>query len=199
MDEQIGRLRRELRELGIANNTMVWFCSDNGPEGMTSKGEQNWCRNSRGVTGGLRGRKRSLFDGGVRVPASLEWPRHAQRGRVVDMPCSTLDYFPTVRQLLGFKMPDKRPIDGVSLMQLINGKMTKRRKPIPFWFVKPSKRTMHGSPTIALVDNNFKFLTNLSNEGEEDMLVDLRRDPGEKSNIIGVHPKKAAAMINFLS
>lgn len=203
MDEQIGRLRRELRELGIADNSMIWFCSDNGPEGMTSKGEQNWCRNSRGVTGGLRGRKRSLFDGGLVGPALLEWPGHAEPGRVVDIPCSTLDYFPTVQEIIGFKMQDDRPIDGISLVPLINGIMTKRPKPIPFWFVKPSKRKMHGSPTLALVDNNFKFLTNLSKDGhesrpseglDEDMLFDMVKDPGEQNNIISDHPQIAAAL-----
>jgi len=194
MDEQIGRLRKELRDLGIAEDTMVWFCSDNGPEGMTSKGKQGWCRNSRGVTDGLRGRKRSLFDGGLVGPALLEWPGHAESGRVVDVPCSTLDYFPTIREIIGFKMPDKRPIDGVSLVPLINGKMSRRPRPIPFWFVKPDKRKMHGSPTIALVDNNFKFLTNLSKNGQEDMFFDLVKDPAEQNNIIVDHPRVAAAM-----
>jgi arylsulfatase A-like enzyme len=65
MDEQIGRLRKELSDLGIADNTMVWFCSDNGPEGMTSKGEQGWCRNSRGVTAGLRGSGQHYWNGRV--------------------------------------------------------------------------------------------------------------------------------------
>lgn len=194
MDEQIGRLRKELRDLGIAEDTMVWFCSDNGPEGMTGKGEQGWCRNSRGATAGLRGRKRSLFDGGLVGPAVLEWPGRAQPGRVVDVPCSTLDYFPTIQEIIGFKMPDKRSIDGVSLVPLINGKMSRRPRPIPFWFVKPDKRKMHGSPTIALVDNNFKFLTNLSKNGREDMFFDLVKDPAEQNNIIVDHPRVAAAM-----
>jgi arylsulfatase A-like enzyme len=194
MDEQIGRLRKELRKLGIAENTMVWFCSDNGPEGMTSRGKQNWCKNSRGVTGGLRGRKRSLFDGGLVGPALLEWPGHAQPGRVVDVPCSTLDYLPTIQQLLSYKMQDDRPIEGMDLLPVINNKMTKKPKPIPFWFVKPSRKAMHGSPTLALVDSNFKFLTNLSPDGHEDMLFDVVKDPGEQHNIITQHPEKAAAM-----
>jgi arylsulfatase A-like enzyme len=199
MDEQIGRLRTELRKLGIADNTMVCFCSDNGPEGMTSGGRQNWCRNSRGVTAGLRGRKRSLFEGGLVGPALLEWPAHARPGRAVDVPCSTLDYLPTMLNLLGYTMPDKRPIDGTNLQPLIDGKMKNRPKPIPFWFVKPSKKAMHGSPTLALIDNNFKFLTNLSQDGQEDMLFDLAKDPGEQDNIIADHRGKAAAMRAYLS
>ncbi len=73
MDEQIGRLRSRLTELGIAGNTMIWFSSDNGPEGRTGQEGR-----FRGSAGGLRGRKRSLFDGGLRVPALLEWPGHAR-------------------------------------------------------------------------------------------------------------------------
>ncbi len=198
MDEQIGRLRNELRRLGVAGDTMVWFCSDNGPEGMTEKGEPSWCKYSRGVTGGLRGRKRSLFEGGIRVPALLEWPGYAEPGRIVNTPCSTLDYLPTIRELLGYKMPDDRPIDGVSLLPLIEGRTTDRSKPIPFWFVKPSKKAMHGSPTIALIDNNFKLLTNLSPDGREDMLFDLEKDPGETNNVIDAFPGKAAAMRAYL-
>ena len=194
MDEQIGRLRKELRQLGIAENTMVWFCSDNGPEGMTDKGEPAWCRNSRGVTGHLRGRKRSLFEGGVLGPACLEWPGHVEAGRVVDMPCSTLDYLPTVRELTGFKMPDARPIDGVSLMPMIQNKMSRRARPIPFWFAKAGMKQMHGSPTLAIIDNNFKLLTNLSENGREDMLFDVVKDPGETTNIIAQHPTVAAAL-----
>jgi hypothetical protein len=91
-------------------------------------------------------------------------------------------------------MADDRPIDGVSLLPVINSKTAERRKPIPFWFVKPSKEAMHGSPTLALVDSNFKFLTNLSRDGHEDMLFDVVTDPGEQHNIITQYPEKAAAM-----
>jgi len=192
MDEQIGRLRKELRALEIADNTIVWFCSDNGPEGMDGKGNPKWCYNSRGVTGGLRGRKRSLFEGGLLGPALLEWPGFAEPGRDVDMSCSTLDYLPTIAETIGYKMPDDRPIDGTNLLPLINGKMTVRPKPIPFCFVKPSKKAMHGSPTLALIDNNFKFLTNFSKDGHEDMLFDVAKDPAEKNNILTEYPKKAA-------
>jgi arylsulfatase A-like enzyme len=98
MDEQIGRLRDELRELGIEKDTLLWFCSDNGPEG-TGKPKRVYdgyggafC----GQTGGLRGRKRSLYNGGVCVPAIVVWPGTVTKGRTVDLSCSTLDYLPTV-------------------------------------------------------------------------------------------------------
>jgi arylsulfatase A-like enzyme len=198
MDEQIGRLRKLLRKLDISENTMIWFCSDNGPEGRTSKGEQSWCKYSRGVTAGLRGRKRSLFEGGILGPALLEWPGHATTGRAIDVPFSTLDYLPTLADMLGYKMPDDREIDGVSIMPFINEKTNRREKPIPFWFIKPSKEAMHNSPTLALIDNDYKFLTNLSEDGHEDMLFDVVEDPTEQNNIIAKHPKVAAGMRAYL-
>lgn len=189
LDEQVGRLRKELRDLRIERNTMVWFCSDNGPEGKTAEeGEY------RGVTGGLRGRKRSLFSGGVNVPALLEWPGRVQRGLSVDLPCSTLDYFPTIREITGFPVPDKpRPIDGVSLLPLLSGKMTKRAEPIVFRFIVPEKN-MFGSPTITMVEGRYKFLTNFSQDGNEDMLFDLVADRTEEHNIISRHVTIAESM-----
>ncbi|GAG59988.1 unnamed protein product, partial [marine sediment metagenome] len=107
LDEQVGRLRRKLRELEIAGNTMLWFCSDNGPEGNTGE--------LPGSAGPFRGRKRSLFEGGVRVPGILEWPDRIEEPRAVSMPCCTSDHFPTVMEVLGFKMQGQpEPIDGIS-------------------------------------------------------------------------------------
>jgi len=86
LDEQMGRLRKELRAAGIADNTMLWICSDNGPEGKDGKRGR-----TRGSAGPLRGRKRSLFEGGVRVPGLLEWPARIKGGQVTDIPCCTSD------------------------------------------------------------------------------------------------------------
>jgi arylsulfatase A-like enzyme len=189
LDEQVGRLRKELQNLGIAQNTMIWFTSDNGPEGMT--GDQG---TNRGSTGGMRGRKRSLFSGGVNVPGLLEWPQHAQAGRVVDVPCSTLDYFPTIQEVTGASLPGKpRPIDGISLLPLIHGKATPRPTPICFRYVEP-KRPMHDSPTIAMLEGRFKLLTNLSDDAKEDLFYDVVSDRGETQNIIDKHLELAQSM-----
>ena len=189
MDEQVGRMRRELVRLGIAGNTMLWFASDNGPEGMT--GDQG---TNRGVTGGMRGRKRSLFSGGVNVPALLEWPGHIPRGKVIDATCSTLDYVPTVLDVTGARMPSKtRPIDGENLMPLLQGKTAARAKPVYFRYLDP-KRAMHDSPTMAMLDGKYKFLTNLSENGAEDMLFDIAADRAETRNVVNENPKIARSM-----
>jgi arylsulfatase A-like enzyme len=189
LDEQVGRLRRELRQLGVADNTMFWFTSDNGPEGMT--GDQG---TNRGVTGGLRGRKRSLFSGGVNVPGLLEWPGHAPAGRVIDVSCSTLDYFSTVQEVTGASLPGKpRPIDGISLVPLIHGKRITRPTPICFRYVQP-KGPMHGSPMLAMLEGRYKLLTNLSAGGQEDLLYDVVADRAETKNVLGSHAAMAQSM-----
>lgn len=123
LDEQVGRLRKSLRKLGVADDTMLWYCSDNGPEGRANK--------APGSTLGLRGRKRSLFDGGVRVPAFLEWPARFKRAKTITAPCVTSDYLPTILSALGLKI-DRRPLDGIDLMPLLNGETSERGQGIGF-------------------------------------------------------------------
>ena len=177
IDDQVGRLYHALEAWGVADNTMIWFCSDNGPEGRTGQSGRN-----RGSTGGLRGRKRSLFDGGVGVPALLHWPGHAEPGRTVEMPCSTLDYFPTIAEVMGYEMPDARPIDGISLLPTIEGNMTERPVPIPYRFIS-QKNAMFDAPTISMIDNRYKCLTNLSSDGSEDLCFDMIEDRAETTNL----------------
>jgi len=167
LDEQVGRLRRTLREVGVADNTMVWFCSDNGPEGNDS---------APGSSGGLRGRKRSLFEGGVRVPALVEWPGKVKPGSVSSMPAVTSDYLPTLLELVGVERADERPLDGVSLLALLEGGMDERPRPIGF----------QSRDQIALNDNRFKLVS--QDEGKTFMLFDIPADRGEQNDLSAEHP-----------
>ncbi|MCP4607857.1 MAG: sulfatase-like hydrolase/transferase [Planctomycetes bacterium] len=182
LDEQVGRLRSQLKKLGIADNTMLWFCSDNGPEGKDGqKGRY------RGSAGPFRGRKRSLLEGGVRVPGLLEWPARIKAGRTTDIPCSTSDYFPTVLDILGFKMKGRpEPVDGVSLSPLINGKMQKRPMPIGF----------ESGNQLSLTDNRYKIYS--SNKGKTYMLFDLIKDPGETRDLAAEKPQLLKSMKTML-
>lgn len=179
MDEQVGRLNGLLKDLGVDDETVVWFCSDNGPEGRGGDGPES---RKQGSTGGLRGRKRSLFSGGIAVPALVKWPGVVSPGSEYAMPCSTLDYVPTVVEALGFRMPDRRPIDGVSLMPLLRGDEAARARPIPGWFAA-GREAMFGAPTLMMIDDRYKFLSNLSEDGGEDLCFDLVNDPREERNI----------------
>ncbi len=162
MDEQIGRLRARLSEMGAADNTMIWFCSDNGPEG-------NW--QSPGRTSGFRGRKRSLYEGGVRVPGLVVWPAVVQPA-VVETPVVTSDYLPTVMEALG-TTPNtgNNVLDGVSVLPLLKGEDWQRPKPIAF--ASRQQFTYHGT--------GFKLY------GPEE-LYDLQEDPFEATNLATQYP-----------
>ena len=120
MDRSIGQLRDWLGEAGLRKNTLLWYCGDNGtPAGGI-------------VTSPLRGRKGTMYDGGIRVPGVIEWPAAITRPRVSDVNTVTSDILPTLCELISRPLP-KRPLDGISLVPLIEGKMATRARPIGFW------------------------------------------------------------------
>lgn len=115
MDEQVGRLRAYLEEQGVAENTLLFFTSDNGPEGKAPD------KRHAGQTYGLNGRKRSLKEGGIRVPGIMVWPEKVPAGKVVNTPVYTSDYFPTIAAIIGIDPEDfQRPFDGTSLLPLLD-------------------------------------------------------------------------------
>ena len=120
MDRAFGKLRDELRTLGIRDNTLLWYCSDNG--GLPKIG----------ATGG-RGHKGKVYEGGLRVPAILEWPARVPRPRTTRVPCNTSDIYPTLIEIAGARVKNQPPLDGVSLVSLFEGAMNARPKPMGFW------------------------------------------------------------------
>lgn len=188
MDEQIGRLRATLRRLRAADDTLFWFCSDNGPEG-DAQSETN-----PGSAGPFRGRKRSLFEGGIRVPAILEWPSRIRKGQRTNFMACTSDFYPTVLDALGILPPadQPRPIDGISLMPVIERRAQVRPVAIAFE-TQGDRRSTRGSPRLAWIETRYKLLSDLDASGEE-MLFDLERDPGETRNLIHTLPERAAQM-----
>ncbi|GMW00416.1 MAG: sulfatase [Candidatus Hydrogenedentota bacterium] len=194
MDEQVGRINKLLTELGVDQNTFVLFASDNGPEGS---GDDDPVSRFHGSTAHLRGRKRSLYSGGITVPAFAKWPGRIEAGSTVATPCSTLDYLPTLCDLLGYVMPDVRPIDGISLMPALSGKVVERDKIIPLFFLD-SERGMAGSPTLGTIGDRYKFLTNLSNSGTEDQLYDVLEDEQEANNLAASKPDYVSEQREYL-
>ena len=177
LDEQVGRLRQELQRLGIAEDTIVFFCSDNGPEHATGPGS----------TGSLSGRKRSLLEGGIRVPGIVEWPAQIKGGRTTIVPACTSDYLPTIVDIVNLKLPKDRPFDGISLLPLIKGEMKERPRPIAF----------ESANQLALVDNQYSLYS--ANRGKTWKLFDLSADSGQKKDISGQHPKIVQQMSAYVT
>ena len=172
MDEQIGRLVSFLKEKGVYDNTVIFFTSDNGPEGRTRQGR------TQGTQGNFKGRKRSLHEGGIRVPGIMVWPAVIKDHIETDIAFSTLDYFPTVMEITGFSDKGKpKPIDGISIMPFIRGEMKDRPVPIGF----ESKKQQ------AFMNNRYKIYS--SDNGNTFELYDLLNDPGETVDISDSHPE----------
>ena len=145
MDVQIGRLREMLRREQISTNTMIWLAADNGAHLGGSDRDVNAASN------GLRQCKGSLFEGGIRVGGILEWPARIHRHMETSVPAYTNDYLPTILDVLG--VPHEHPewaTDGISLLPLIEGTMTRRPADSPLVFLLNKQ--------AAVIDNEWKIL-----------------------------------------
>lgn len=173
MDRSLGTLRARLRDLGIAQNTLLVFCSDNG--GLPGIAPT--------TVGGLRGYKGSLYEGGIRVPGIIEWPAIIQP-RVTSHLACVMDLLPTVADIVG--LPDRtlrQPVDGLSLRPLFAGETKERPAPIGFRFA--TKR--------ALVDNRYKLFTDDVSSGKFS-LYDLLSTDSEMKDISTDNPEIFARM-----
>ena len=118
LDQQLGRLRSGLKEMGISENTILWYCSDNG--GLNE------------ATSGGRKRKGSIYEGGLRIPGIIEWPARKLKGRT-SVPTWTCDIYPTLLAMAAIQSDPPHPLDGIDISNIIAGKADKRSKPMGFW------------------------------------------------------------------
>jgi len=121
MDRAFGKLRRSIAELGIRDNTILWYTSDNGGLKVESSGG--------------RMKKGSVYEGGLRVPAILEWPAKIQAPKITEMMGNTVDIYPTLLDVAGVEADENAVLDGISLVPLIEGSVEKREQPMGFWDV----------------------------------------------------------------
>jgi len=119
MDRALGKLRKALKESDFYENTILWYCSDNGGLKVES-------------TGG-RSSKGSIYEGGLRVPALLQWPAKIKESSTTYVPCNTSDIFPSLLDMVGVENTSTVPLDGISLLPLIEGRMEERPEPMGFW------------------------------------------------------------------
>lgn len=188
MDYHIGRLIQKLDELGLSGNTLIVFSSDNGPEDINIV---NAAHSGVGSPGPLRGRKRSLYDGGVRVPFIVKWEGHTPAGLVDDQSiAATVDLLPTLCSLAGIKLPEGYQSDGQDISPILEGKSIVRDQPLLWdWTAAQAGHTFNKSPGLALRSGKWKFLMNP--DGSRKELYDFEADPQcmEVDNLAGQNPE----------
>ncbi len=192
LDRQVGRLLDGLRDLGLDRDTLVLFASDNGPL-PTFGGTRS---------GGLRGSKLSLYEGGIRVPFIARWPGRVPAGRVDDRTVlGAVDLFPTLCRIAGVPAPMDAAPDGEDLSAALLGEPARRAKPL-FWeygrndqsFAYP-KAPRDRSPNVAVRDGRWKLLVNADGTGAE--LYDLDADPNEVKNLAAAEPAIARRLADL--
>ena len=216
MDRAIGELREHLSDEGVRQDTLLWYCSDNGAP-SESRFESP-----------MRAQKGQVYEGGVRVPAVIDWPRRFPEPRSTSVHGVTSDILPTLCDLTGQDLPN-RPLDGISLVPVFGGSMDDRPEPICFWSF--SRNPEHGTepyidpelqagttplvkymdgrltrnfrnfhhPEIeegdfdgrrAILDTRYKLVIEGEGEGSGPELFDIRADPAESNNLASSEPEE---------
>ena len=220
MDRSIGQMRNYLAAKGLRENTLLFYCGDNGTSADGALGVPH-----RGVKG-------QVYEGGTLVPGLIEWPARIPEPRVSSARASTSDLLPTLCALTGQPLPD-RPLDGIDLTPLLDGKMKVRPSPLYFWdypsarlkgmdlkpWIDPELQkgttplvkksggkatrdfTNYHHPAISeadylgprsIIDGDFKLVIHDQKKGEpKKELFDLKMDPAEKTNLIKQQPAVA--------
>ncbi len=193
MDKQIGRVIATIDELNLGKKTLILFTSDNGPTDWPRKYETG---PPAGFTGPYRGRKWSLFEGGIRMPFIARWTGTIPAGiEDTTSVVSAIDLSPTICRFAGVSVEDD--LDGLDRGDVLLGNASRRAKPI-FWqyghphAILKGGKPEHQSATFAIRDGRWKFLINP--DGSEAQLFDLKADEGETTNLLSKQPERATAM-----
>ncbi len=178
LDQQTGRLLDALERLGLADNTLVMFSSDNGPMAQG------------GSAGNLRGRIRDAYEGGIRVPLIARWPGHIPGGRVVHTPAIAYDVFPTLVELAGANLPEDRLYDGQSILPVLKGDGSFERDK-PFAWVYRER-------VSAVFDGRWKLhLAHRDKPLDPPELYDIDEDPRESKSLADNHPDVVERLRGF--
>jgi arylsulfatase A-like enzyme len=196
-DQGVGRIMAKLDKLGLTDETIVIFSSDNGGVGGYKE---------LGIKGGeitsnapLRGGKGMLYEGGIRVPMFVRWPGVVKPGSRCDAPVITIDFYPTLLEIAGTPRPAKQVLDGRSIVPLLKGAGSLKRQAI-FWhfpaYLQGSGGTWRTTPAGAVRQGKWKLLEFFENGRLE--LYNLERDIGEKNDLARISPEKTKKLHNLL-
>jgi N-acetylgalactosamine-6-sulfatase len=187
MDQQIGHFIDALDALGLRENTLIIFSSDNGPEDYQIS---NSAHSGVGSPGPFRGRKRSIYEGGIRVPFILRWPGHVPAGKVNDTSVvNGVDFLPTLSSLAGAEVPRTLSLDGEDMHDVWLGSDRKRRRACFWeWRYRLFGHVYNHPPRLAVREGDFKLLMNPDQSRVE--LYHITHDPGERDNVASEHPER---------
>ncbi len=172
MDDAVGRVMAKVRELGQEENTLVFFISDNG--GFPPDATSPW------QNGPLRGTKKTMFEGGPRVPFLAQWEGRFPAGQTYDFPVMNLDVLPTIVAAAGDTVEPAGKLDGVDLTPFVTGKNSARPHQTLYWRRGPQWAVRHG---------DMKLVVSAGGSGEPE-LYDLAADIGESKNLVDAQPAK---------
>ncbi|WP_052444508.1 sulfatase [Flammeovirga sp. OC4] len=188
LDDEIGRLLKAIEEMGLDENTIIIFSSDNGPGPIlnnTKKLKERYAKkpnlaNSVGSAGPFRQRKGSMYEGGIRAPWIVKWPNKIKAGtRDEETLIAGVDFLPTVAALAGVEVPSSMQMDGVDVSKAILGTPQQREK-LHFWSDKPNWQVVR--------DGKWKAHLHLNKV----KLYDLEADQGETTDVAEQHPELVA-------
>jgi arylsulfatase A len=182
LDESVGRVLRKLGELKLADNTVIFFTSDNG--GLATREGPSTPATSNAP---LRDGKGHLYEGGIREPLLVRWPRAIKPGSVSHVPVSSVDYFPTILELAGIKVDASVPLDGVSIVPAL--KQTGAPKRDALYWHYPHYSNQGGKPGGAIRVGDWKLIEHYEDGQWE--LFNLKDDIGERHNLASLEPKRA--------
>ena len=179
-DQTVGKVLALLKELKIDEDTILFYTSDNGPNTPFVKAINS--------SGGLRGIKRQLYEGGLRAAMAVRWPGKIPAGKTSDLVWDMRDFFPTACDLAGATAPDH--LDGFSVMPTLLGKPQADRREMHYWEI-------HSPFQQAVRHGKWKAIRYGTKEPLE--LYDLSRDRGERQNIAKQNPDVVAKLVAFLA
>jgi len=190
LDAQVGRLRNTLRKLGVERDTLLWFCSDNGP---------SWVHELNSA-GPLRGQKGDVYEGGIRVPAAVVWPAGFEGGRTLNQPLSVLDFLPTLVAAAAASPTKLLPLDGENVLPILQGKAKTRRTALHFDYpVREGSETWRPGATrqVAVIDGPWKLISLDSKKSFQ--LYDLEHDIAEKVDVSASHASEVRRLEKSLA
>ncbi len=186
VDDSVGTLLTKLDKLGLADNTVVIFFSDNG--GLSTKAKMGPGSNTP-----LRAGKGWLYEGGVREPTIIRAPGITKPGSMSDQPIVSMDFFPTMLELAGLPLRPNLHVDGRSLLPELKGK---KGKPRPLYWHYPHYHGSTWKPGASIRDGDWKLIKFYDQEKIE--LYNLKKDPSEKKDLAKKNSAKAKELKNKL-